>query len=196
MEMPYRDITLVPTRGANNEISWEIQLSHNGGNGGPGKYPPLKLAKGMENVEIGVKIKQANQMGVKFDDDPIWVERLSSCPSDGSQVPSPTSPGVYQDQIKDVEVFNDSQMTFVDLNKGDPMCLNYRLNFIDTKNGNKEIYLDPIIENGGGGGYVPPAPGTGLLDPGSSAFWMLVAVIFLACLAANLAARMIKLGRG
>lgn len=193
--MPYRDITVTPTRGTNNEIQWEIELSHKGGKGGPGSYPPLKLEKGLEDVEIGVKIQHANQVGVKFSDDPIWVERLSSCPTDPSQVPSPQAPGVYQDQIKDVTKYNDHQITFVDLNKGDPMCLNYRLNFVDTKL-NKDVFLDPIIDNGGGGGYVPPAPGGGLLDPGSSAFWMLLGSIFLACLAANLVARMIKLGRG
>jgi hypothetical protein len=194
--MPYRDISLTPIRGADNQITWEIELSHNGGKGGPGNYPPLKLSKGLENVEIGVKIMHANQVGVKFSDDPIWIEKLASCPNDGTAPPSPQSRVIDSDQIKDVTKYNDHQITFVDMNKGDPVCLNYRLNFVDTKNGNKNIYLDPIIDNGGGGGYVPPAPPSGLLNPGESAFWMLLGAIFLACLAANLVARMIKLGRG
>lgn len=193
--MPYRDITLNPSRDTNGEITWVMELSHGGGKGGPGNYPPLKLDKGLRDVEIGIKIMHANQQGVKFSDDPVWIERLSTCPT-GDPPPSPQSPTIYSAQIQDITKYNDQQITFVDLNKGDPMCLNYRLNFIDTQK-NKDIHLDPIVDNGGGTGHAPPEPGGGwgLIGPGSSAFWILLGAIFLAAFAGNVLARMLKIGR-
>jgi hypothetical protein len=196
--MPYRDITLNPSRDANGEIVWKMDLSHGGGSGGPTKFPKLVLNSSLKDVEIGVKIMHANQMGVKFSDDPIWIEKLSACPGkDDPPPPSPQSATIYSDQIKDITKYNDQQITFVDLNKGDPMCLNYRLNFIDTQK-SKDIHLDPIVDNGGGG-YAPPPTepgGWGIIGPGSSAFYILLAAIFLASFAGIVVARLLKIGRG
>lgn len=108
------------------------------GKGGPNGYPPAKVAHG-SGADFKFVIAGEGTQNINFSGDPIWVvvDNGSGKSPDGTQ---PNSP-----EIVDVKVTGGKMLTFTDKNitAGD---LTYQLNFTGADP------LDPIIQNGGGGG--------------------------------------------
>ena len=106
-------------------------MNYNGGNFGPGAYPPIAVLSG-NNADFTVTIKDAPK--ITFSTDPILYGPVA-----------PTKPiGKDGNQIHSISGANTSVLTFKDHNskKGD---IAYVFNF------NNAPQLDPVIGNNGGG---------------------------------------------
>ena len=119
----------------NGQPNWELEVV-NGNKGGPGNYPAVNVQE-KKSAEFEIKIVDGN--GITFSGDPIWIQAGTAKPTQH----------VVDPQITDISGQNSTKLKFEDANSGDAMTLTYRLNFSDGAPS-----LDPIIQNGGGGG--PP----------------------------------------
>ncbi len=196
--MPNKKATFeaIATLDNNNKVQWELCLREPADQAACGKtkadYPDIWLEANKGEYDFKFSITDQTNLGIKFaGTNPIWIKK-------GNQ--QPTKPGV-DGQVKPntLKGHGTGTLEFVDLNskpdktQPNPYKMKYQLNFTD-RIGNQVTSIDPDITNGGTNQFYEPG-GPGLFDPGSSAFWLLIGSIFLACVAANLAARFIKLGR-
>jgi|GEM_PF-3579174 len=138
-----RDLRVIPIREGSTVTGWQLEVVDTGQKGQNGNFPKVHLQKHSGKTDFTVTITDPQDQ-VTFPtlpEDAIWVKEVQS-DSEGS----PTEKGIKTDQIVKVELPNDTQLTFTDLNKGGPRKLSYQLNFDGAPP------LDPIIENGGGTG--------------------------------------------
>ena len=119
----------------NGQPNWELTID--GKKGGPGNYPEAVVSP-KKSAEFEISI--VNGGGINFSADPIWIQAGTAKPT--ARVVDP--------QITDISGQGTKKLKFEDANSGDPMTLTYRLNF-----SNDAPPLDPIIQNGGGGGLPP-----------------------------------------
>jgi hypothetical protein len=125
-------IKVTPVQHGNGPIVW--QMSHGATSGGPGNYPHVPVPKGSSgDFEITI----VNPNGITFSNDPIWIKSGTAKPA-----PHATDP-----QITNISGGGTTVLKFHDANIDPPVTLTYQLNF------NSGVPpIDPIIENGGGGG--------------------------------------------
>lgn len=133
---------------------WTIDYDGNFGNGHTQPYPAVKAKK--DEGPHFVVFKIHNTPNVTFSSDPIWVSAAGKPP------PQSKDPQIGGWQVKD----SGKTLVLFDWNS-QAVDLNYQLNFTGARP------LDPIIQNGGGGGG----------QPGIEFAWaqiLLTAAIFLA----------------
>lgn len=121
----------------NGQPNWELTIVSNGKKGGPGNYPEVAVT---EKKAGDFEITIVNGNGINFSTDPIWVQAGNAKPT----------VHVIDPQITAISGQGTTKLKFEDANSGQPMDLTYRLNF-----SNDAPPLDPIIQNGGGGGLPP-----------------------------------------
>lgn len=119
--------------------AWHMEVVGQG-QGGPNHYPPAKVAHG-SGADFKFVITGAGTQNITFaNTDPIWVS-----PDTGTGA-SPTASGINTNQIIDVTGAGRKVLKFTDINIDPAVDLTYQLNFTGANP------LDPIIQNGGGGG--------------------------------------------
>jgi hypothetical protein len=137
------DVTLTPTM-QGTQVHWEMQYGNQKGSG-PDSYPVIKLDhdSGTNNIKFTI----AGTNDITFlnppdkSDKPLYVMEV---PKGSHKKPSK---GVLNGQITSWNVSqNGKTLTITDKNHGAGRDLSYQLNF------NNAGALDPIIQNGGGGG--------------------------------------------
>lgn len=176
----------------NGKVEWELCLREPADQAACGKtkadYPDISLQANQGQYDFEFNITDQTNLGIKFAGDPLWIKK-------GKQPDGPSS----DEQIEKLNGQGSPKLTFVDKNtkpnkdEPNPYDLKYQLNFTD-KDGKEVTSIDPEITNGGSNTYYSPG-GPGFVNPGSGEFWALLGMIFIASLAAMLAARMIKFGR-
>jgi len=143
--MPIVNFTATPTL-SGSAISWRLcHTDPNPDNCGNTKnpFPDVTLKANQGNYTFKFTINDPAKLGIKFSNDPIWVQQ-------GSQ---PTGPGVDA-QITQLTGQGTTELKFKDLNdkpnngNPDPVILKYQLNFVDGNN-QPVTSLDPDITNGG-----------------------------------------------
>lgn len=102
--------------------------------------PKIPLGKNSGKCLFTVTIEDVNRLGVTFASDPIWAGEDCLCPP---------PQGITTNQIQDVTPLNNTQITFVDRNKGRERTIVYQLNMVA---GGQTCTFDPEIKNGGGTG--------------------------------------------
>lgn len=144
-----QEITLNPSMGDNNQIVWT--MSEGGKTSSPTSFTTdLKHGSGPAHFHFTIA---PNQWSIQFNDgtggnSPIFIQEMQ-----GVNPASKPAPGVVNNQIEQVQVVKQgTELHFDDRNHGAERTLVYQLNF---KNGISPV--DPIIQNGGGGG-----PGQGV----------------------------------
>jgi hypothetical protein len=106
-------------------------------------FPDITLGANQGAYIFSYKIVQPTGLGLKFSNEPIWIQQ-------GSQ---PTGPGV-DPQITILPSSTPTELKFRDANDKpnnadpDPVILKYQLNFVDQNN-NAVTSIDPDITNGG-----------------------------------------------
>lgn len=175
----------------NGKVEWELCLREPAAQAACGKtkasYPDIWLDANQGEYDFEFNITDQTNLGIKFAGNPLWIKKGNqpTGPSSDPQIGTPNGQGSPKLTFVD-------KNTKPDANEPNPYKLKYQLNFID-KDGN-ETSIDPEILNGGTNmKYEPDGPG--MIDPGSGEFWALLGMIFIASLAAMLAARMFKFGR-
>ena len=194
--MPNKKATFeaIATLDNNSNVQWELCLREPVDQAACGKtkadYPDIWLEANKGKYDFTFTITDQTNLGIKFAGDPLWIKKGSK----------PTGSGIDgQIEANTLKGQGTQTLEFVDKNskpdkqEPNPYVMKYQLNFTDT-GGNEVTSIDPDLTNGGTNQFYEPG-GPGMFDPASSAFWMLLGAIFMTCLAANLLARLIKLGR-
>lgn len=135
---PNQQINVKLTRGdQGGSTVWLMDIAGQG-KGGPNGYPPAKVAHG-SGADFKFVITGQGTQNITFSNDPIWVD------VDTGAGTSPAEAGIKSDQIIDVKGGGGKTLSFTDTNTS-AVNLTYQLNFTGAES------LDPIIQNGGGGG--------------------------------------------
>lgn len=129
-------LTLIGQDGASG---WEMDIAGQG-KGGPNGYPAAKVAHG-SSADFQFVITGPNTQNITF----ATTNPISVSLDDGTGK-SPATAGINTDQIVDVSGGGSKVLKFKDLNSDPAVNLTYQLNFTGADP------LDPIIQNGGGGG--------------------------------------------
>lgn len=139
--MDEKFLYVFPKRASNGAVVFELGESKQPPP--PGSLPPpIDLKKNSGKHLFTVTIEDVNDLGVKFTSDPLWA---------GEDCPCPPPQGITTDQIVDVTRLNDTQISFVDRNKGKDRTIVYQLNMVA---GGQPCPFDPEIKNGGGTGNI------------------------------------------
>ena len=156
-------VVILTREDAGGTAVWHMDIAGQG-NGGPNAYPPAKVAHG-SSADFHYIITGPGTNGVTFaNTNPISVSK------DNGTGLSPTVKGINSDQIDNVTGAGSRVLKFTDINSDPAVNLVYQLDFIGAQP------LDPIIQNGGGGGNVYDP--TGLWAAAGLAGLLLAAVFF------------------
>jgi hypothetical protein len=132
-------VTLTPIQ-QNGQLVWEMEYKGSTGNG-PDSYPKIHVDKGAKNTKIEFTINDpGNITFVPKDQKPIYVQETD--PTN----PKKPAKGVVNYQFETESVSQDGKTLTIKDKNGSAATYSYDLNFINARS------LDPIIENGGGGG--------------------------------------------
>ena len=134
-----------PERDASGKITFLMSenVNHKPSKGSPN--PKVALGKHSGNWHFTFSIVNPDGLSVRFTNDPIWAKEVD----DPQSTYTCPGKGIATDQIVGVHLPNNSQLEFIDLNKGKERTIVYQLNM---ENGGVPCPLDPDIRNGGGGG--------------------------------------------
>lgn len=129
-------LTLVDEGGT---AAWHMDIAGQG-KGGPNAYPKAAVAHG-SSADFQFVITGPGTQNITF----AQTNPISISVDDGTGK-SPTVKGVQTNQIENVSGGGGKVLKFTDLNTDPAVDLTYQLNFTGADP------LDPIIQNGGGGG--------------------------------------------
>jgi hypothetical protein len=163
------NMTLTPTI-LQGQTKWELSLDATGKHGTLGSYPALDIGTNSPATLVQITIDNSNSSipwSFAHDGAALWVNQGPGDPTGPST--SPQVPVAYINTSK-----QDSVLSFMDLNQGDPVTLHYTLNMVSGTR--KASTLDPIIRNGG---CCHVAPSPGFLPTSTTTFLAELAIAFI-----------------